>query len=74
MRVSAAKILTVLTIRSVPATAVASAPAMSKSILAAVTLVVAIRSGILLRLPTARDECRKTANVLSAFMAALVGL
>jgi len=53
---------------------VAPAPAMFKSILAAVTLVVAIRSGILLRLPAARDECRKTANVLSAFMAALAGL
>jgi len=77
LRVSATKILTVrtiLTIRSVSATTVAPAPAMSKSILAAVTLVVAIRSGILLRLPAARDECRKTANVLSTFMAALVGL
>jgi hypothetical protein len=74
---SATEILTVrtiLTIRSVAATTVASTPAMSKSILAAVTLVVAIRSGILLRLPAARDECRKTADVLSAFMAALVGL
>ena len=67
-------ILTILTIRSIAATTVASASAMSKSILAAVTLVVAIRSGILLRLPAARDECRKTADVLSAFMAALVGL
>jgi hypothetical protein len=74
---SATEILTVrtiLTIRSVAATTVASTPAMSKSILAAVTLVVSIRSGILLRLPAARDECRKTADVLSAFMAALVGL
>ena len=74
MLMSATKILTIRTIRSVTATTVASAPAMSKSILAAVTLVVAIRSGILLRLPAARDECRKTANVLSTFMAALVGL
>jgi hypothetical protein len=75
--VSATEILTVrtiLTIRSISATTVASAPAMSKSILAAVTLVVAIRSGILLGLPAPRDECRKTADVLSAFMAALVGL
>lgn len=74
---SATKILTVrtiLTIRSIAAATVASAPAMSKSILAAVTLFVAIRSRILLRLPAARDECRKTADILSAFMAALVGL
>ena len=77
MLMSATEILTVrtiLTIRSISATTVASAPAMSKSILAAVTLVVAIRSGILLRLPAPRDECWKTADVLSAFMAALVGL
>lgn len=77
MLMSATKILTVrtiLTIRSVAATTVAPAPAMSKSILAAVTLVVAIWSGILLRLSAARDECRKTADVLSAFTAALVGL
>ena len=77
MLMSATEILTVrtiLTIRSIAATTVASASAMSKSILAAVTLVVAIRSGILLRLPAARDECRKTADVLSAFLAALVGL
>ena len=75
---SATEILTVraiLTIRSISATTVASAPAMSKSILSAVTLVVAILSGILLRLPAARDECRKSAdNLLSAFMTALVGL
>src|SRR6185503_20633060 len=70
----ATEILTVRTILTISATTVASAPAMSKSILAAVTLVVAIRPGILLRLPAARDECRKTADVLSAFMAALVGL
>ena len=77
MLMSATKILavrTILTIRSVAATTVASASAMSKSILAAVALVVAIRSGILLRLPAARDECRKTADVLSTFLAALVGL
>jgi hypothetical protein len=74
---SATEILTVraiLTIRSISATTVASAPAMSKSILSAVTLVVAILPGILLRLPAARDECRKTADILlSAFMTALVG-
>jgi hypothetical protein len=67
-------ILTILTIRSISATTVASAPAMSKSILSAVTLVVAILSGILLRLPAACDECRKTADILSAFMTTLVRL
>ena len=74
---SATEILTVraiLTIRPISATTVASAPAMSKSILSAVTLVVAILSGILLRLPAARDECRKPADILPAFMTALVGL
>ena len=79
MLMSATEILTVraiLTIRSISATTVASAPAMSKSILSAVTLVVAILSGILilLRLPAARDECRKTADILSTFLTALVGL
>jgi len=53
---------------------VTSAPAVPKSILPAVTLVVAILSGILLRLPAARDECRKPADILPAFMTALVGL
>ena len=71
---SASEILTVRTILSISAATVASAPAMSKSILPAVTLVVAILSGILLRLPAARDECRKTADILSAFLTALVGL
>lgn len=78
MLMSATEILTVrtiLTIRSISATTVTSAPAVPKSILPAVTLVVAILSGILLRLPAARDECRKTADILlSAFMTALVGL
>ena len=74
---SATEILTVrtiLTIRSISATTVASATAMSKSILSAITLVVAILSGILLRLSAARDECRKPADILPAFMTALVGL
>jgi hypothetical protein len=71
---SATEILTVRTILTISAATVASAPAMSKSILSAVTLVVAILSGILLRLPAARDECRKTADILSAFLTALVGL
>src|SRR5262245_44276590 len=65
---------TILTIRPISATAVASAPTVSKSILPAVTLLVAIRPGILLGLPAARDKCRKTADILSAFVTALVGL
>ena len=77
--ISAAEILTVrtiLTIRSISTTAVASASTMSESILPAVTLIVAILSGILLRLPAAaaRYKCRKTADILSAFVTALVGL
>jgi hypothetical protein len=76
---SAAEILTVrtiLTIRSISTTAVSSAATMPESILPAVTLIVAILSGILLRLPaaTARYKCRKTADILSAFVIALVGL
>jgi len=75
---SAAEVLTVrtiLTIRSISTTAVASASTMSESILPAVTLIVAILSGILLRLPAAaaRYKCRKTADILSAFVTALVG-
>jgi hypothetical protein len=67
---------TILTIRSISTTAVASASTMSESILPAVTLIVAILSGILLRLPAAaaRYKCRKTADILSAFVTALVGL
>jgi len=74
--ISAAEILTVRTIRSISTTAVASASTMSESILPAVTLIVAILSGILLRLPAAaaRYKCRKTADILSAFVTALVGL
>src|SRR5262245_64927125 len=75
---SAAEVLTIrtiLTIRSISTTAVASASTMSESILPAVALIVAILSGILLRLPAAaRYKCRKTANILSAFVTALVGL
>ena len=67
-------ILAILTVRAISATTVAPAPAVSKSILPAVTLVVAILSGILLRLPAARNEGRKTADILSAFMTALVRL
>ena len=74
---SAAEILavrTILTIRSISTAAVAPASAMSKSILPAVTLIVPILSGILLGLPAARDKCRKTADILSAFVTALVRL
>jgi len=75
--VSATKILavwTILTVRPISATTVASASAMAKTILPAVTLIVAILPGILLRLPAAGDECRKTADILSAFVTALVRL
>jgi hypothetical protein len=53
------------------ATAMAPAPAMSEAILAAVALVVAVRSSILLRLTAASNESGKTANFLSAFLSAL---
>src|SRR4029078_2329688 len=65
---------TILTVRPISATTVASASAMAKTILPAVTLIVAILPGILLRLPAAGDECRKTADILSAFVTALVRL
>jgi hypothetical protein len=75
---SAAEILTVRTILTISATTVASATAMPKPILPAVTLVVAILPGILprilLRLSAACYECRKTADILSAFVTALVRL
>ena len=71
---AATEIRTVRTVLTIPATPVASAPTMSKSILAAITLVVAILSGILLGLPAARNKCRKTADILSAFMTARVRL
>jgi hypothetical protein len=67
-------ILTIRTILTISAT-MPSAPPVSKSILPAVTLVIAILSGILLRLrAAARNKCRKATDVLSAFMAARVGL
>jgi hypothetical protein len=65
----------ILTIRTVPAATMAPAPAVPKPILAAVALIVAILSGILLGLTAARNECRKTTDILPApFMAALVWL
>jgi hypothetical protein len=67
-------ILAVLTIRPISATAMPPPPAVAESILATVALIVAVRSGILLRLAAAGDECRKTADILSAVMATLVGL
>ena len=71
---SATVILTVLTVRTISATPVASASTVSKSILAAVALIVTILSGILLWLPATRNKSRKTADVLSAFMPPLVRL
>src|SRR6476620_7622298 len=71
---SATEILTIGTTRSICASTVSARQAAPKPILPAVTLVVAILSGILLRLPAARDECRKPADILPAFMTALVGL
>src|SRR5262245_11152836 len=56
--------------------AMAPAPAMSETLLPAVALVVAVRSGVLLllRLCAAGYECRQTADILSAFMPALAWL
>ena len=63
----------ILTIRTVPAATMAPAPAVPKPLLTAVALIVAVLSGILLGLTAAaRNECRKTADILPApFMAAL---
>jgi hypothetical protein len=70
--VSAAEVGTVWTIATA---AMAPAATVSKSVLAAVALIVPVRAGILLRLAaTARDECGEAADILSAFMAALVRL
>ena len=58
-------------------TAMAPAPAVSETILAAVALIVAVRTGILLRLSAAAagDECRQAAQFLSAaFVATLTRL
>ena len=71
---SATEILTILTIRTISTAPMASAPAVPKSILAAVALVVAILSGILLWLPATRNKSRKTTDILSAFMTTLVRL
>lgn len=68
---AAAKIGTVGTIATA---AMSSTPAVPKPILATVTLFVTVRAGILLRLAAARNECRKATDILSTFMAALVGL
>ena len=78
MLMSATKVLTVrtvLTIGPVPAATVAPAPPVSKSILSAVPLVVAILPGILLRLSAAaRNKRRKTTDFLSAFVTTLARL
>ena len=65
-------ILTILTVRTV--STMPPPPPVPEPILAAFTLVVAVRAGILLLLTAARDERRKTADILSAFMTALVWL
>ena len=62
-------------IRTVSTAAMTSAPAMhAETILATVALVVTVLvlAGILLRLATAGDECRQAADLLSAFLAALI--
>jgi hypothetical protein len=64
----------ILTVRTIPPATMASAAAVPKSILAAVTLVVAILSRILLGLSAACNKRRKGADILSAFMATLVRL
>jgi len=70
---AAAKVRTILTITA--ATAMPPSPSMhAEPILTAVTLVVTVLCRILLRLATTSDERRQPADVLSAFMAALVGL
>jgi hypothetical protein len=68
------EILTVRAVWTISATPVASASTVSKSILAAVALVIAILAGVLLWLPAARNESRKAADILSAFMTTLVRL
>jgi hypothetical protein len=49
-------------------------PAMSESILAAVSLIVAVRAGIRLWLAATRNKRRQAADILAAFMTALVRL
>jgi hypothetical protein len=65
-------------IRTVSTAAMTSTPAMhAETILAAVAtfalvVTVLVLAGILLRLATAGDECRQAADLLSAFLAALI--
>jgi len=62
-------------IRTISTAAMTSTPAMhAETILATVALVVTVLvlAGILLRLATAGDECRQAADLLSAFLAALI--
>src|SRR4029077_397126 len=78
LRLTAAEIGTVGTITTTAAMATA-ATVHSETILAAITLIMAIlvRARILLRLSTTAttgNEFRKTADFLAAFMATLVGL
>jgi len=65
-------------IRTISTAAMTSTPAMhAETILAAVAtfalvVTVLVLAGILLRLATAGDECRQAADLLSAFLAALI--
>ena len=70
MLMSATEIGTVVTV----AAAMASTPPMSKAVLTAIALIVAVRSRILLRLSAAGNECGKAADFLPAFLSALARL
>jgi len=67
---SATEIGTVVTV----AAAMASTPPMSKAVLTAIALIVAVRSRILLRLSAAGNECGKAADILPAVLSALARL
>jgi hypothetical protein len=71
---TAAEIGTVRTISA--ATMAATAPVHAEPVLSTITLIVTVLvlAGILLRLAAAGYECRETASVLPAFLAALVWL
>ena len=70
MLMSATEIGTVVTV----AAAMASTPPMSKAVLTAIALIVAVRSRILLRLSAAGNECGKAADILPAVLSALARL
>ena len=56
------------------ATAMTTAPPVSEAILTAIALIIAVRSGILLRLSAARNECGQATDLLSAFMSTVTRL